>query len=381
MGGAIRSPAMLALLMGASGCQSWSDDETSRSTERSANPRSAAPTSPRPEPPTSGKKMGPAPTPTSMRTGLEPRHVDVDLRKRPVPEQQAYLLSLLAERHDWGAEPIRRVREMFAQAPRLGFGNPKISEPAMSQAECFERWGNQAPHPADRACGFPNMVRLRDESGSARGVCIDQFEFPNLVCEYPVVWVRASEAALLCDVQGKRLCDAHEWEGACAGSVGAPDDEYLFSRLPKGIGPEYRRNRRLLMEDWHNRPRQVVWAYGTEKVPGVCGMSSGKSPTCSEASFVLCGTNDFPAGAFPQCVSPIGVYDQHGNVAEHMSFPLFPEELGGQGWTEMKGSWFIAAETHPDDCRWRAKNWHTTKISDPNSHNNYHLGFRCCSDE
>ena len=40
--------------------------------------------------------------------------------------------------------------------------------------------------------------------------CIDQFEFPNIPCEYPVVWVRAVEAALLCRAVGKRLCDAHE---------------------------------------------------------------------------------------------------------------------------------------------------------------------------
>jgi hypothetical protein len=48
----------------------------------------------------------------------------------------------------------------------------------------------------------------------------------------------------------------------------------------------------------------------------------------------------------------------------------------------MKGSWFIFAneQTHPDDCRWRAKNWHTTPVDHWNSHRNYHLGFRCCRD-
>jgi hypothetical protein len=79
------------------------------------------------------------------------------------------------------------------------------------------------------------------------------------------------------------------------------------------------------------------------------------------------------------------VYDQHGNAAEHMSLPVYPEELS-QGpdadWTEMKGSWFIFAreEAHPDDCRWRARNWHTTRVAERLSHRNYHLGFRCCAD-
>jgi sulfatase modifying factor 1 len=71
-----------------------------------------------------------------------------------------------------------------------------------------------------------------------------------------------------------------------------------------------------------------------------------------------------------------------------MNLPLAPEELagrGGTGATEMKGSWFIFAseqphEPHEDDCRWRAKDWHPSKLMDEESHRNYHLGFRCCQD-
>jgi formylglycine-generating enzyme required for sulfatase activity len=79
------------------------------------------------------------------------------------------------------------------------------------------------------------------------------------------------------------------------------------------------------------------------------------------------------------------VYDQHGNAAEHMNLPMKPEELGsrgGVGETEMKGSWFIfnQAPAHPDDCRFRAPGWHASRVDDPNSHRNYHLGFRCCRD-
>jgi hypothetical protein len=79
------------------------------------------------------------------------------------------------------------------------------------------------------------------------------------------------------------------------------------------------------------------------------------------------------------------VYDQHGNAAEHMNLPLAPEELasrGGTGATEMKGSWFVfqRLEAHEDDCRWRAKDWHPSRLMAPESHENYHLGFRCCAD-
>jgi hypothetical protein len=304
-------------------------------------------------------------------------HVDEGLRARSLAEQQAYLLWLLESRVQFSPAQIKRARGIISQARWLGFGNPGVSVPALSQRECAARWAERSPHPADSVCGRQNMVLATGPGGE---VCIDQFEFPNLMCEYPVVWVRASEAAGLCEAAGKRLCDAHEWEGACAGSVLPRESEYLHDKLPKGIGPEYRRGRRLLMEDWHNRPREITWAYGPQKVPEKCGMASSKSPKCGATTYQQCGTNNYPAGSFPECVSPVGVYDQHGNVAEHMSLPLFPEEFGGFGWTEMKGSWFIAAETHPDDCRWRARNWHTTKITDPNSHDNYHLGFRCCAD-
>ena len=63
----------------------------------------------------------------------------------------------------------------------------------------------------------------RRETAGRHDACIDRFEFPNIPCAYPVVWVRAREAAPLCEAEGKRLCDAHEWEGACAGSLEEPD--------------------------------------------------------------------------------------------------------------------------------------------------------------
>ncbi len=65
--------------------------------------------------------------------------------------------------------------------------------------------------------------------------CIDQFEFPNVPCEYPMVWVQANEAAEICKVMDKRLCDAHEWEGACHGELGEAD--YPFDSV-KNLDPE-----------------------------------------------------------------------------------------------------------------------------------------------
>ena len=78
-----------------------------------------------------------------------------------------------------------------------------------------------------------------------------------------------------------------------------------------------------------------------------------RSPGCT-GEWTKCGSNTYPAGSFPECRSTFGVYDQHGNAAEHMNLPTKPEELGakgGLGQTEMKGSWFIFSqlEAHEDE--------------------------------
>jgi hypothetical protein len=68
-----------------------------------------------------------------------------------------------------------------------------------------------------------------------------------------------------------------------------------------------------------------------------------------------------------------------------MNLPLDESQMASRGSralgvTEMKGSWFIfdRYRAHEDWCRWRAPYWHGTRVMDPHSHANYHLGFRCC---
>ena len=212
--------------------------------------------------------------------------------------------------------------------------------------------------------------------------CIDRFEFPNIPCAYPVVWVRASEAAEICWAMGKRLCDAHEWEGACAGSLQPPD--YRFD-LATGVAPGDAVAR---MRKAHNQIHSQTksWSYGPQYGKGVCAAASFKSSGCEGGSWRQCGSNTYPSGMFPDCSSPLGVLDLHGNAAEHMNLPLAPEQMSSAGSrelgvTEMKGSWFIfdIYYAHEDWCRWRAPYWHGGRVMSSDSHHNYHLGFRCCS--
>ncbi len=312
-------------------------------------------------------------------------------------EQRRLLLRQLEQVHGLSGGQMERLRAIFAASPFIGQGNPAVTEhPATPEAcaadpsELAVRFENPEH---EEICGGKYMAPLYDPRTEAPGdsrVCIDLFEFPDIPGAYPVVWVRAREAAELCAAVGKRLCDAHEWEGACAGRLEQPD--YAFD-LARGTDPATAVRR---MRARHNR-RQAgheVWSYGPAYRRGVCAASSRKSPGCDGGGWAECGSNTFPAGCFPECRSALGVYDLHGNAAEHMNLPLEESQMAsrgssrrpagetgrGYGYTEMKGSWFIFDHyrAHEDHCRWRAPFWHGSRVLDERSHHNYHLGFRCC---
>ncbi|HOU90774.1 MAG TPA: hypothetical protein PLU22_06985 [Polyangiaceae bacterium] len=303
-------------------------------------------------------------------------------------DQRAALWRKLVKFRGVTAEQAERMRALVEGERWFGQGNPGPTQHPMTRAECRARRA-RAPRlvSEDRArCGARHMVPIYDpgrgQTADDATVCIDQFEFPNLPCEYPTTWVRAQIAQELCVVEGKRLCDAHEWEGACAGAVLPVEAEYAWG-LRVGEAME---ERRIALEHDHNQKREIRWAYGAEKDHARCGTGSRKSDGCVTPTWEKCGSNTYPAGAFPDCVSPFGAYDLHGNAAEHMNLPMQPCELARYGeplgQTEMKGSWFIfqSYEAHIDDCRWRAPDWHGGRVLSPTSHMNYHLGFRCCKD-
>jgi formylglycine-generating enzyme len=330
--------------------------------------------------PRAAPSFGPAPAGSASSRAPEPTWTaEDDALPETMAEQREQLYVKLRKFGGLSDEEVGGVRRIFEASRILGQGNPKATSHPMSRAECRSiRAGARAFGENQAVCKKRHMVPIYDkrrgETERDAHVCIDQFEFPDIPCEYPVTWVRGVEAADLCRAVGKRICDTHEWEGACAGTLRPPDEEYDFKRS--------RRDMRFFF----NRSREIVWAYGPEKHHEKCATGSKKGPSCESISWKGCGSNTYPAGAFPECVSQFGAYDQHGNAAEHMNMPGNPEELASRGdklgETEMKGSWFIfkSFEAHEDDCRWRAPDWHGTRVRDVNSHANYHLGFRCCRD-
>jgi hypothetical protein len=303
-------------------------------------------------------------------------------------EPNAALLRDIQKVHGLSDAQMTRMRAIFERSGYIGQGNPAIAVHPQTPTECDSalkaKHVTYANPEFQTICGAPYMAPLYDPSKQKAAdakACIDQFEFPDIPCSYPVVWVKATEAAEICEAEGKRLCDAHEWEGACAGSLEAPD--YPFE-LARGLAPDEGLRR---MRYAHNRAAAAhkSWSYGSQYQAGMCAAASTKTAGCEGGGWKQCGSNTYPTGSFPMCHSALGVYDLNGNAAEHMNLPLTPQQMASRGsrelgYTEMKGSWFIfdRYRAHEDWCRWRAPFWHGTRVRDPASHANYHLGFRCC---
>ena len=303
-------------------------------------------------------------------------------------DQNELLFQQLQRVHGLSDAQMTAIRKIFAGSGIMSQGNPAVTRhpvtPEKAQAK-LKKLGIDYSNPKfEKICGAKYMAPLYNpatQKPEDAKACIDQFEFPDIPTAYPVVWVKAREAAEVCEIEGKRLCDAHEWEGACAGDLEPPD--YRWD-LAKGLPPNAAIER---MRAAHNRADSPTksWSYGPEYQRGVCATSSTKTAGCNGGSWTGCGSNTFPAGDFPDCHSPLMVYDLNGNAAEHMNLPLNESQMSSLGstelgYTEMKGSWFIfdTYRAHEDWCRWRAPFWHGTRVMDEHSHANYHLSFRCC---
>jgi hypothetical protein len=247
-------------------------------------------------------------------------------------------------------------------------GNPALAHHAISREQCLAGLKDIVLQtPEQRAiCGEDNMVPIYRHGDPHRAkTCIDVFEFPNKACELPFVWIAPVQAQAVCELQGKRLCAQEEWTDACRRDPEGKDDS--------------------------------VYAYGDEMDLSVCNTNKPPreldgpkcEPDSARTAWSTCGTNTEPTGSFPKCRSRLGVFDQHGNVAEIMT-RYDPEEE--KTVSQLKGSAFFYVdvarkhnerppkdathETYPDHCAYDPR-WHVEPM-DNAWHVNYHLGFRCC---
>jgi len=292
------------------------------------------------------------------------------------------------------------------------FLGPNNSYHPMTRGECRKRvleTGIIEPSNAyEEVCKAKWMAPVPNSEGQTT-VCIDQFEFPNIPCEYPVVWVPSETAHRICQSMGKRLCNSHEWEGACAGSID-PVASYRFD-----IANEHARRRAI------NDNREKVWAFQSQPELAdrtdsrvLCGVYNADDPdvlpearanikessiagisrSCvpHKSAYKTCGTNTWPTGFKYRCKSSQDVYDMHGNLAEVVNLPTHKENIARgsvTGFTERKGSFFVdrskiksqgGVPKYPDDCRVRQPYEHKKQVKKDTVHSFYQEGFRCCKD-
>ncbi len=277
---------------------------------------------------------------------LTPSWIDQVDAAEPPPESQLdpeYLLSLV-DMNVSNADTIKMAQTMIAgRRHHANQGNYKIAHHKVSRRQCLEGLRTvELQTPAQREiCGGPYEVPVHRGDPLSATSCIDVFEYPNKPCVLPFVHTYGMQGEAFCALTGKRLCTDEEWNTSCEAD-------------PKG-GP-----------DWQ-------YAYGNELDLGICA-TGGTNGHCriNDDLWGTCETNTEPNGAFPKCRSRLGVFDQHGNIAEAMH-----RWEDGIDYIQLKGSaFFYDGKMYKDHCRFDPR-WHVDKFKE-SWHDNYHLGFRCC---
>jgi formylglycine-generating enzyme len=171
--------------------------------------------------------------------------------------------------------------------------------------------------------------------------CIDQYEYPNVKGENPIIVVTFTEASTMCKSSGKRLCTESEWTLACEGEEATP--------YPTGYVRDTAQDACVIDQPWH---------------------------AFSEGAFSRRDSDDArdeldrlwqgkPSGSRPRCVSAFGVYDMTGNVDE------WTRTVRSEGYASvLKGGYWGPVRAR---CRPATRAHNETFVA-------YQQGFRCCTD-
>lgn len=316
--------------------------------------------------------------------------------------------------HGLNGEPARQMKKILMGTPRLtrnapgedplSLQGPRNSWHMATRKACIDKVITTGLIKQDtqnlKLCGAPWMVPVpaKGQSPTQAKFCIDQFEFPNIPCEYPVVWGSSAVANKVCRAMGKRACNSHEWEGACQG-FDAGVASYKFSvqrqsqRRPK-VNAERPISFAFSARSPSKDTRKFCGVYSPQDPDIASPMKQdlskyysgiGKSLGCqkSGSDYDSCGSNTWPAGFKYDCRTENGVFDLHGNVAEVTNLPEAENEIadsaGQLGGTERKGSFFVYRSDYPDDCRVRQPYEHFGPYG-TDTMGYYQEGFRCCKD-
>lgn len=210
----------------------------------------------------------------------------------------------------------------FSLAQTGVVGVPSACPPEMAELPsgvCIDRWE------AHLAGQSPYAVPTSGTAVSAPGVP-------------PQGYISGDVAGAACAAAGKRLCELGEWQEACAGS----GRTYPYGDVydPDACNTE-------------RAQHPVIELFGAGATWSPTQMND---PRLNQLPDSLAVT-----GGHPQCVTPEGVYDLHGNVHEWVADPA----------GTFKGGFYVDAVINGAGCGYTTTA-HTT------SYHDYSTGFRCC---
>lgn len=246
-----------------------------------------------------------------------------------------------------GAPPPSAIAPGDATTAKASDGTPAGGAPTDGtmtggESAAADGLGSSAnpPGPTNTAAGCP-----ADMADIGR-FCIDRYEAPNVAGAKPLLMQSALDGEAWCKERGKRLCREREWVRACGGPS--------YWNYPYGI--TYRRA--TCNDD------------KTYRVPRWASLRAW--PSDAARAEVTRLDQSEPSGSRAGCVSPEGVYDLTGNVAE----------------------WVVRTEDNPTNhdhvvkgCYWNqcyrpphAPACDYVNYAHQGAERSYEMGFRCCRD-
>ena len=229
-------------------------------------------------------------------------------------------------------------RDLSAPTGDLATGCP--GEMARIGAACIDRWeayvveldaaGNESPHSP-----FVPVDGLTVRAKAAPGVP-------------PQGYISQVQATAACQRAGKRLCSAAEFSLACRG----PDatNVYPYGGTTRKVGACNEGKGSSVARFFGSDASK--WTYANFNDPRLNQWDGGLAPT----------------GAYPQCVSPLGVWDCVGNLHEWGSDPPDSRNRG-----RFRGGFYGDAEINGKGCSY-------VTSAHGVSYHDYSTGFRCCKD-
>ncbi|CAN5404841.1 hypothetical protein BH09MYX1_BH09MYX1_50060 [soil metagenome] len=164
----------------------------------------------------------------------------------------------------------------------------------------------------------------------------------------PQGYISQVQAAAACANAGKRLCDQDEFVVACRGLDSA--NQYPYGGTTRKPGDCNEGKGSSMPMFYGNDPQK--WTYAAFNDPKLNQWDGGLAKT----------------GAYPNCVSPFGVYDCVGNLHEWGS-----DAPDTKGHGRFRGGFYGDAEINGHGCLY------VTSAHEVAYHD-YSTGFRCCRD-